>query len=213
MALTGAGTGAIFMPSNLHVAGMFDDRLASAYSLMRFSLPFGGTIALAMMDSVFQNRIVTNSSGTSGANGYGIPTSQWRNSINAISSLPKNLQDAIRRQASTAIMYAFISILPITALGTILAVFLGNVWIPAEASPQNAIVQQTGGTDETACCEGPAGSNIDPRIAMPDAIEMRQAHSTEPDNSPTETSRYIDSVYLLELLRGQVKGQKSTRRV
>ncbi|PCG90646.1 Major facilitator superfamily domain, general substrate transporter [Penicillium occitanis (nom. inval.)] len=144
MALTGAGTGAIFMPSNLHVAGMFDDRLASAYSLMRFSLPFGGTIALAMMDSVFQNRIVTNSSGTSGANGYGIPTSQWRNSINAISSLPKNLQDAIRRQASTAIMYAFISILPITALGTILAVFLGNVWIPAEASPQNAIVQQTG---------------------------------------------------------------------
>lgn len=197
MALIGAGTGAIFMPSNLHVAGMFNDHLASAYSLMRFSLPFGGTIALAMMDSVFQNKIDANSTGS--------PTSQWRDSINVISSLPQNLQDVIRRQASTAIMFAFISIVPITALATILVIFLGNVWIAPETNPQNAVVQRTGGNDESAYCEGHAGSNLDSTSAMPDAIEMRQAHSTESDNSPAETSRYTDSVYLHQLIRQQVK--------
>lgn len=211
MALTGAGTGAVFMPSNLHVAGMFNDHLASAYSLMRFSLPFGGTIALAMMDSVFQNEIAGNSTGTSGANGYGSPTSQGLDSINVISSLPNDQQDTIRRQASTAIMFAFISIVPITALATILVMFLGNVWITTETSSQNAIVQQTGGTNEIACCEEHAGSNVDSSIAMPDAIEMRHAHCTESDSSPAETSRYTDSVYLLGLIRQQVKD--GTRRV
>ena len=102
-------------------------------------------------------------------------------------------------------MFAFISIVPITALATILVIFLGNVWIAPETNPQNAVVQRTGGNDESAYCEGHAGSNLDSTSAMPDAIEMRQAHSTESENSPAETSRYTDSVYLLQLIRQQVK--------
>ena len=52
MGIAGAGTGVRFMPSNLHLAGMFRDRLAPVYSLLRFSLPFGGTLALTIMGSV-----------------------------------------------------------------------------------------------------------------------------------------------------------------
>ncbi|KFZ19197.1 hypothetical protein V502_03789 [Pseudogymnoascus sp. VKM F-4520 (FW-2644)] len=210
MALTGAGTGAIFMPSNLHLAGMFREHLAPAYSLMRFSLPFGGTIALAIMNSVFQNRLGDISGGTSGANNAGAANSQWRDSIDAIVSLPEALQGAIRSQASTAVMWAFISIVPIVALATVMAAFLGNVWIPAETTSSNAIVEHTGGTDENGYCEKHAASNIGSSVAVPEAIEMSQMNGADSKGTSTEAGRCISSIYLLELVRGRVKDLKST---
>src|SRR6201992_1247020 len=56
MAISGGGTGLRFMPITLHAAGVWPNRLASVMSLMDFALPFGGTLAIAIMSAVFYNK-------------------------------------------------------------------------------------------------------------------------------------------------------------
>ena len=72
MALTGAGTGLRFMPGratqtnfqdlylhqptgSLHAIGFFPNNIATIVSLMAVALPFGGTLALTVMSTVFNN--------------------------------------------------------------------------------------------------------------------------------------------------------------
>jgi hypothetical protein len=75
MALTGAGTGLRFMPGmrqltllsfelgsvltrrvgSLHGVGFFPNHIATVVSLMAVALPFGGTLALTIMTTVFNN--------------------------------------------------------------------------------------------------------------------------------------------------------------
>ncbi|KAH7377465.1 major facilitator superfamily domain-containing protein [Cadophora sp. MPI-SDFR-AT-0126] len=209
MAITGAGTGAIFMPSNLHLARMLREHLAPAYSLMRFSLPFGGTIALAIMNSVFQNRLGDISSTTPDADNAGAAKSQWRESLESLSSLPEALSNAIRSQAVTGVMWAFISIAPIVAVATIMAAFLGNVWIPAEATQSDATVDHTGRIDENGHCAKHAAGNIGSGGGMPAATEMVQLNGTKTQGTYTEAGACISSIYLLELVRDRVEYLKS----
>ncbi|RMZ86873.1 hypothetical protein DV736_g5900, partial [Chaetothyriales sp. CBS 134916] len=132
MALGGAGTGLRLMPCGLHLSGMFRERLAPAYSLLRFSMPFGGTLALTIMGSVFQNKMSAyfGSSAVTGAAPNGT-TLNYHNqaALDAISQLPPTERDRIRRQAATGTMWAFISILPFLSLALVASMFLGNVWI------------------------------------------------------------------------------------
>jgi hypothetical protein len=200
MAIAGAGTGMRFMPSNLHLAGMFRDRLAPAYSMLRFALPFGGTLALTIMGSVFQNQMadVFGSSSTNGAsgansNGTAIINLHTEASLDSISQLPAAEQATIRAQGATATMWSFISILPILGVTLIASLGLGNVWISkkkggdAEKKGEGALAAREDGT----CVRHTRGADGDA--------------NTESAGSGVEI---LEGVYLLALLRGNIKTLK-----
>lgn len=115
MAIAGAGTGMRFMPESLHLAGMMRNDLAPAYSMLRFSMPFGGTLALTIMGAVFQNKLNMN---------YSLHDTS---SLNAIATLPAAEQQALRDTGADATMWAFISILPFLGLSMLASFGLGNV--------------------------------------------------------------------------------------
>jgi hypothetical protein len=128
MAVAGAGTGVRFMPNSLHAAGVWPTRLASIMSLMDFALPFGGTLGIAIMSAVFYNKfdgsLTADAQDASFVNAHN--TTQ---SVQGINSLPPNVQDLVRNQAAHAVMWSFISIMPLMALSVVGATVLGNVWI------------------------------------------------------------------------------------
>lgn len=128
MGLAGVGTGLRLMPCNLHFAGMFGHKLAPAYSLLRFSQPFGGTLALTVMGAVFQNKMARYF-GDAAVNGGQSFSLHNQSALDAISRLPAAQQDAIRSTGADATMWAFVSILPILGLSLVVAFGLGNVWI------------------------------------------------------------------------------------
>ena len=192
MAVAGAGTGMRFMPSNLHLAGMFRDRLAPVYSLLRFALPFGGTLALTIMGSVFQNQMSEyfGSSSVSSANGINSTFSLHNQaSIDAIFKLPPAEQEAIRAQGATATMWAFISIIPILGLSLLASVGLGNVWISKK--PPSKKEQEKGEVRADGTC---------PRHAAAAAGETAPEESTG--------SEYVSESFLLALIRGNVQSLK-----
>lgn len=55
MAMVGAGTGMRFMASPLHGIGLFRQHRAAVIGLMALAVPFGGTIGLTIMSTVFNN--------------------------------------------------------------------------------------------------------------------------------------------------------------
>lgn len=55
MALTGAGTGLRLMPGSLHAVGFFPKHIATVVSVMAVAVPLGGTLALTVMSTVFNN--------------------------------------------------------------------------------------------------------------------------------------------------------------
>lgn len=187
MAIAGAGTGMRFMPSNLHLSGMFRDRLAPVYSLLRFSLPFGGTIALTIMGSVFQNQM-SQYFGSSSVNGSINLHNQA--SLDAIGNLPQAEQDAIRKQGATATMWAFISILPILGLSLLASLGLGNVWISKRSSDKSED-QEKGEVREDGLCRRHGN--------------LATGESASASASGVE---FITSSYLLAVFRGNVRQLK-----
>lgn len=131
MAVAGAGTGLRFMPSSLHAAGIWPDKLAPAMSIMRFCLPFGGTLALAIMGSVFNNKMASifHPSSTSSQSQSGRFDIHSGKSLDDINKLPPEVQEHIRNTGKDAVMWAFISIMPIMVISFVSGIFLGNVWI------------------------------------------------------------------------------------
>ncbi|KAI1765842.1 hypothetical protein GGR53DRAFT_488503 [Hypoxylon sp. FL1150] len=55
MALTSAGTGMRFMSGNLHSIGFFPEHIYTVVSAMAVATTFGGTTALTIMSTVFNN--------------------------------------------------------------------------------------------------------------------------------------------------------------
>ncbi|KAM5456451.1 hypothetical protein McanMca71_005545 [Microsporum canis] len=150
MAVAGAGTGMRFMPATLHVAGIWPDKIAPAMSIMRFCLPFGGTLALTIMGSVFNNKMAEVFRPGSGSGGVDLHnTSQ---SLGAIDKLPPDIQNYVRDLAKTAVMWAFISIIPIMAISLVAIFFLGNVWIKSKKAKEEA--------ERKAAEDGKAGDAI-----------------------------------------------------
>ena len=162
MVVAGAGTGLRFMPLNLHLAGIYPDQIAAAYSLVRFVLPFGGTLALTIMGSVFQNKMarffgsaVVKSAIGGGAAGGGIgPSTQG--GLQAINDLPPAQRMAVRQAGADATTWAFVSILPILGLSVVAGCLLGNVSIgqrmhspaPGAAEKDAAAASPVGGVKE-----------------------------------------------------------------
>lgn len=202
MGISGAGTGMRFMPSNLHLSGMFRDRLAPAYSMLRFALPFGGTLALTVMGSVFQNQMasVFGSSTANGGTGAGSSTNgtatvDLHNQANLdnISLLPPEQQAAIRAQGATATMWSFISILPILVLTLIASLGLGNVWISKKKASKG---------------EEAAAAVALPREDGTCARHARGADAERDAEMPGSGTEILEGVYLLALLQGNVKALK-----
>ncbi|KAL6822038.1 major facilitator superfamily domain-containing protein [Trichoderma sp. SZMC 28015] len=132
MVLTGAGTGSRFMPASLHVAGVWPERLAPAMSLMRFAMPFGGTLGLTIMNAVFNSKFASATSSLSlpsGSGNIGNIIVQDSQSLDAITKLPSALQVAVREAGRSGVKWAFISILPLLGLSVFACFVLGNVWI------------------------------------------------------------------------------------
>ncbi|EFQ33363.1 major facilitator superfamily transporter [Colletotrichum graminicola M1.001] len=111
MALTGVGTGLRMMPVQLHGIGYFPRKIAAVISLMAVAYPFGGTLGLTIMTTVFNN--------TSG-NGDGFGT---------LKGLPNAVQQRFIHEAKMGVVWAFVAITPFMILCTVLASLLGNVYI------------------------------------------------------------------------------------
>jgi Fungal trichothecene efflux pump (TRI12) len=197
MAVAGGGTGVRLMPASLHLAGMFRDRLAPVYSLLRFSMPFGGTLALTIMGSVFQNEMavyfgnanvqsqVPGSNGTSGFNLHN------QAALEAVSRLPPAQQEAVRRRGAEATMWAFISILPFLGLSVLATAGLGNVWI-SKREKASQVVEETAG--------GEKGEDQEQKATA-------TASGAEGESGRTN-SEVLTGVYLRALATGRVRSQR-----
>jgi hypothetical protein len=157
MVLAGAGTGIRMMPANLHIAGIWPDRLAAALSLMRFALPFGGTVGITVMGSVFNNKLSESISGLT--TGGGVVSAQdlghgGTESLDFIASLPDAVQAGVRHAGKDAIMWAYISIMPILGISLVTGFFMGNVWIRKRGKKGDAEVRAQAQTP----AEGEAGT-------------------------------------------------------
>ncbi|KIX02473.1 uncharacterized protein Z518_08414 [Rhinocladiella mackenziei CBS 650.93] len=195
MAIAGAGTGIRFMPSSLHLAGMFRDCLAPVFSLLRFAMPFGGTLALTVMGSVFQNQMSqyfgSSSVDRSSNNGTSRLDLHNQASLDAISQLPAAEQKAIRLQGATATMWAFISIIPILGLSVLASLALGNVWISKKKSSSSPEEKgEKSGVREDGLCRRHASSDV----AAEEANEVE----------------FVDSSFLIALFTGNVRQLKQS---
>ncbi|GFN15525.1 hypothetical protein AtubIFM56815_003356 [Aspergillus tubingensis] len=142
--ITGAGVGLRLMPSSLHTVGIWPERIAPAMSLMQVSLPFGGTLGLTIMTSVFNNKF-GRSSAITGLEGTGSSLNVHdTNSLAFLDNLPAAVQDSVHMVAKDAIMWAFISIIPIIGLSLITTTIMGNVWVNVRAKEDG---EHTGGNN------------------------------------------------------------------
>jgi hypothetical protein len=101
MALVGCGSGMRFMASPLHGIGLFRHLRASVIGLMAVAIPFGGTIGLTIMSTVFNN--------TSGLDSHSDFSSVHSSSGSAANELAVH-------QAKMGVVWAFVAITPLVAL-------------------------------------------------------------------------------------------------
>jgi hypothetical protein len=137
MAIAGGGSGLRMMPNTLHAAGIWPDRIAAVMSLMDFAFPFGGTLAIAVMSSVFYNKFAASLVSMDVGNTVSATSRNSTQSIQGINSMPASTQNIIRDNAAHAVMWSFISVLPLMGLSVAAATMLGNVWIKPPKSADN----------------------------------------------------------------------------
>ena len=137
MAVSGGGTGLRMMPVTLHAAGIWPNRLASVMSFMSFMLPFGGTLSIAIMSSVFYNKFATALASMNLDSSVGSSAHNSTQSLQGIHSLPDSVQVLVREKAAHAVMWSFISVLPLMGLSVFSVLWLGNVWIKPNKSQSN----------------------------------------------------------------------------
>ncbi|CAM1504150.1 Fc.00g017410.m01.CDS01 [Cosmosporella sp. VM-42] len=130
MALVGCGSGMRFMASPLHGIGLFRNFRASVIALMAVAVPFGGTIGLTIMSTVFNN--------TSGIDSNNSDFSQ-------IQSQPEGVREQAIHDAKMGVVWAFVAITPLVTMAVVCACFLGNVKLgqgpPGPDGPTDIIIQ------------------------------------------------------------------------
>ncbi|KAK2057604.1 major facilitator superfamily transporter [Colletotrichum caudatum] len=132
MALTGVGTGLRVMPVQLHGIGYFPKKIAAVISLVAVAYPFGGTLGLTVMTTVFNNA-------------SGIGNDSPLRDFGTLRSLPEAVQQRVTHEAKMGVVWAFVAITPFMVLCTVLASLLGNVYIgkadDGEGERTNAIYE------------------------------------------------------------------------
>ncbi|KAL1791939.1 hypothetical protein ACET3X_009690 [Alternaria dauci] len=136
LAVSGAGTGLRFMPIALHAAGIWSTRIPSMQSLLSFMVPLGETVGIAMMGSVFSNKLSVFLARINPGNGISLPGT-GAPSLQLLNSLPAAAKTEVQDAAAKAVMWSLISVLPFVAAAIIASCFLGNVWIGQSASNGN----------------------------------------------------------------------------
>ncbi|KAK1977358.1 major facilitator superfamily transporter [Colletotrichum cereale] len=132
MALAGVGTGLRVMPVQLHGIGYFPNKIAAVVSLMAVAYPFGGTLGLTVMTTVFNNA-------------SGIGNDSPLRDFATLNTLPAAVQQRVTHEAKMGVVWAFVAICPFMVLCTVVASFLGNVYIGkddgGEGERSNAIYE------------------------------------------------------------------------
>ncbi|RPA91074.1 MFS general substrate transporter [Choiromyces venosus 120613-1] len=117
MALSGFGNGITFMPVPLHAIAKKPAHLAVIVGTIKFFEPFGGTVAMAVMGSVLNNKL--------GA--FGVEFSRGGGGGGVIAGL--EFDNEIRMVVKDGVKWAFIAILPLVTLAAVAVLFLGDVRI------------------------------------------------------------------------------------
>ncbi|KAB8303813.1 hypothetical protein EYC80_005187 [Monilinia laxa] len=125
MTFTGGGTGLRFMPGSLHGIAFFPNNIASIISMIAFAIPFGSTMAMTLMNVVFNNKAALPSSITASSSTSTI-------SFGTIDSLPPDEGHKIRDRERDGVVWAFVSMLPFMWLCILAAGLLGNVRVTRE---------------------------------------------------------------------------------
>ena len=143
LGFAGVGTGLRIMPSLLHVVGLRSRFKARGLATMSFTLVFGGTVGIAIMASVFNNKLSQYVSGVAHINPHNT------SSVGGIDSLPPGLQAQVRAEVSDAVFWAYVSILPFLSLAGALVFFLGNVKITAQKQDSHGEIDGTENVENT----------------------------------------------------------------
>jgi hypothetical protein len=182
MGVAGFGTGIRFMPENLHLTGMYRDKIAVILGLLSFAGPFGGTIALTVMGSVFQNKMSAYFGDGNSSFKFDVssPTA-----LETINDLPPEKLEQFRSAAANAVSWSFISILPFLATSIIAALMLGNVWI----------------SQDKRLKKGASAAEI---AVGPDTAMQEQTHSVQRDGRPD----VLTGMYFRAVLRRTVDSER-----
>jgi len=153
LAVSGAGTGLRFMPVVLHAAGIWSTRVPSMQSLLSFMIPLGETVGIAMMGSVFSNKLTTFLAGIDNSgSGIELPAT-GAHSLELLNSLPPAIKQEVQHAAAKAVMWSLISIMPFMAAAIVASCFLGNVWIGKTAEKS----EESGGQEHKSAQEAEVG--------------------------------------------------------
>jgi hypothetical protein len=126
LGFAGVGTGLRMMPGLLHAVGLRSRFKARCLAIMTFTQIFGGTVGIAIMGSVFNNKLSQYVSGVGHINPHDT------SSVSNINALPPAIQDQVRAVVNDAVFWAYVAILPFLSLAGVLAFLLGNVKITAQ---------------------------------------------------------------------------------
>ncbi|KFA47413.1 hypothetical protein S40293_05406 [Stachybotrys chartarum IBT 40293] len=118
MALVGYGAGLRYMVGPLHGVGLFHEHRAAIIGLLAVANPFGGTLGLTIMSTVFNN--------VSGLDSGDGDFSQIRNG-------PEGTVDEAIYNAKMGVVWAFVAITPLMILSWLCTFMLGNVRFGGEA--------------------------------------------------------------------------------
>lgn len=143
LGFAGVGTGLRMMPGMLHAVGLRSRFKARGLATMSFALVFGGTVGIAIMGSVFNNKLSQYVSGVAHINPHNT------SSVGNIDALPPALQAEIRAEVNNAVFWAYVSILPFLSLAGVLAFFLGNVKITAQKQDSHGEIDGTENVETT----------------------------------------------------------------
>ncbi|KAF8464437.1 major facilitator superfamily domain-containing protein [Kalaharituber pfeilii] len=134
MALCGFGNGLIWMPLSLHAIGRKPKQLAKVVATMQFFEPMGGTVALALMGSVLNNKVggagvgeLVNMEPAKGTEVGEEDSGVAQGSI--LEGLDPATREVVQEAVKEGVKWAFIAILPILVLAAVVTMGLGNVVI------------------------------------------------------------------------------------
>ncbi|KAG0638279.1 major facilitator superfamily domain-containing protein [Tuber brumale] len=117
MALSGFGNGIAFMPVPLHAIAKKPAHLAVIVGTIQFFEPFGGTVAMAVMGSVLNNKLGPFGAEFSRGGGGG--------GVGAGLAFGEDVRGAVKE----AVRWAFLAILPLVTVAAVVVFFLGDVRI------------------------------------------------------------------------------------
>ena len=130
MALSGFGNGLILMPVSLHAIAKHPDNLAVIVGAIHLFEPFGGTVAIAVMGSVLNNKLAGHC--VSFSKGTGFDRLEFG--------------DAGRQVVKDGVRWAFAAILPIVAAAAVAVEFLGDVDVDDTVHVEDMATGETRGS-------------------------------------------------------------------